>query len=310
MGVIELKAQIKSGKLNDLYIFCGEEWGVQKLYIDFMTQIIGKRLYIDTIDDIYNQLTTSRIIKSSCLYVVRDDKAIISNEKLQNQLLNGVIGNNVLVLIVTQLDKRTKFFTTFKDKIITFDKMTLQTLKKYVKRDLSITDESAKRLIELCEYDYGRIQLEEDKIRQYADKMQITNYDDVIQLFEADGVISTPAQDAVFDLVDAIACRDVDAVYSLYEDCKKIGESSLVILSVLFNTIKQILQVQSYEGNNIESATGLNSWQVKTLRNKCGYYGNMELVNILKLIHELECGVKVGKYDDPILIDYLLANIL
>ena len=135
-------------------------------------------------------------------------------------------------------------------------------------------------------------------------------YDEAFEELLEQGAIAIPPQDAVFDLVDAILKRQVKNVYYLYEQCKEIGEANMVILSVLYNNTKQVLQVQACESKDVCKSTGLTAWQVKCAKEKCGHYSFAELTNILKLIQKIQKGIITGRLEDSVSIDYLLAVIL
>ena len=304
MDISRLKADIKNRCLQDLYVFVGEEWKVQQIYIDRMAEVVGNKQYVDSINEIYNKLQNQGFFKIKKLYIIRDDKDIISNDKLQEQLLNGLIGENTVVLIFSQLDRRTKAFKTFMNKIITFDKMPLETLKKYVKREIKLSDNNIEYLINVCDYDYGRILLEIDKLKRYD------NVDSAFDALLDEGVIYQPPQDAIFDFVDAVLKRDVNLSYWMLQNCIGVKESVLVMLSVLYNSSRQVLQVQACESNDITKSTGLNSWQIKHAKSRLNYYSIGELVSILRLIQELEVGIKTGTYEEGYVMDYLLTSIL
>lgn len=60
----------------------------------------------------------------------------------------------------------------------------------------------------------------------------------------------------------------------------------------------------------MEKTTGLKSNEIYFNKNKTRYYSIGELVNVLKLIQKTEEGIKTGKIDEEISIDYILCNIL
>ena len=53
-------------------------------------------------------------MKQKYVYTVRDDKEFINEEKLQN-MLTQLIGDNVLILLLTNPDKRTKLTAMLPD---------------------------------------------------------------------------------------------------------------------------------------------------------------------------------------------------
>lgn len=90
----------------------------------------------------------------------------------------------------------------------------------------------------------------------------------------------------------------------------KYGESNIKLLSLLYNNFKIILLIQSCKSSDICKTTGLQNNQVYYNKDKTGYYSIGELVNALKIIQKTEEGIKTGKIDEQISIDYVLTNIL
>ena len=306
MILAELQNKIKTNNLENFYVFCGDEITVQQIYIK---QIARTRklevLYIDEFNDIYATLRSSSLLQKHKLFVIRDDKTILTNETVQKQLLNNeLLVDDMLILLLTRIDKRTRAFKLFNDIIINFDKLSSETLKKYVKQEVNLTDNNALKLVELCENDYGRILLEIDKIKQFDEDANL-----VLCNLIADGTIYTPPRDAIFDLVNAILDRDSRLTYALLNDCKNINESNIAILSVLYDNVKQLLQVQSYEGNNLSNATGLTDWQIRNAKKHIYRYTDKELIEIMQLIQSIDTNIKLGNIAEDISIEILLAQI-
>ena len=189
-----------------------------------------------------------------------------------------------------------------------------QLLVKYIKKYLNLTANNCSKLIDVCERSYGRILLEIDKIRQYRKALDLIRDDEMTDdyFFEQllkNGTIYKPPKDAIFDFVDAVLRRKSALSFDLLRQCYAVGEATMVLLSVLYTNVKQVLQVQSYKGNNIEKGTGLTSWQIKCAKDKMGHYSIGELVYMMRLIQKTEQGIKEGKVDEDIAVDYILVNI-
>lgn len=84
----------------------------------------------------------------------------------------------------------------------------------------------------------------------------------------------------------------------------------MVMLSVLYNNAKAVLQVQSYDGNNLSKATGLTGWQIKNAKPHVNKYSDEELIELLRLIQKCESGIKTGQIEEQFVIEYILARIL
>lgn len=302
MDVATVKSWIQTKQIPNFLIFSGPEWAVQKIYINKIAETVdGVLRYVDSIADIYSSLRSRNLIAKKTVYVIRDDKDILTNEKLQEQLNGELLGNNTLIYLLTTVDKRTKFYKAYKDTIIDFEPLKPAILKKYIQREIELPDKSAEKLMEVCEYDYGRCLLEIDKIRR-SDK--------TFEQLLADGTIYQPPKDAIFDLVDAILDRKVNESFNLLGQSYEVGEATMVMLSVLYNNTKAVLQVQSCEERDVAKNTGLSGWQIMNARKHVGKYRNGELVNILRLVRECEKGIKIGQYEDGDVMEYILVNVL
>ena len=316
MDVMTLKVKIQNNQFPDYLIFTGDEWKVQQIYIDQIAKVTGKEVRrVDSISSVYKQLRNVSFIRQAVIYIVRDDVDLLSNEKLQHQIAQGVLGNNILIHLLTNVDKRTKFYKQYKDAIIEFERLSDATLKKYIQKEIKLSERNIERLIDICEHDYGRILLEIDKIKRYYLHHQVktdrygVNYDVSFQELLKDGTIYEPPYDAIVDLADAILDRKVDKSFNLLEQSYAVGEATMVMLSVLYNKVKAVLQVQTYSGNNILKSTGLSEWQINSAKQHMGKYSEDDLIYIVRLIQQIESGIKTGIMEDQFAMPYLLVKM-
>ncbi len=314
MDVSTLKAKIKSKQLPNYLIFSGPEWKVQEIYINQISKITGKEIKrVDSITDIYSQLRNKSLMKKPVIYIVRDDKELMTNEKIQQQI-ESVLADNMLIHVLTSVDKRTKYYKAYKDTIVEFEALNEAILKKYIKKEINLSDKNCSILIEICEHDYGRILLEIDKIKRYAqahpEEFDDVGFDTYFKRLMEDGTIYEPPYDAIFDLVDAILDRKVNKAFNLLQQSYAVGEATMVMLSVLYTNAKAVLQVQTYEGNNLSKATGLTWFQIKNAKAHVNKYSEEELIYIVQLVQKIESGIKTGRMEDEFAMQYLLTHIM
>ena len=311
MDLLRLKNQIKNNEFDHIYIFAGDEWKVQQIYIEQMTKVIGNRVYLDSVSELVQKLSNKLFNSARTLYLLRDDKEFMTNEKAQIRTLE-TLSDNVLILLVSSVDKRTKFYKTYSESFVEFTTLEHAVLKRYVQKSIKLSDRNTERLMEVCENNYGRILLEIDKIKQLQEWNTAPNIsaDDCFEVLLNEKVIYQPPYDAVFDFVDNVLRRNTAVAFDLYEQCKAIGESTLVMLSVLYTNAKQVLQVQSCKSSDVAKSTGLTAWQIKKAREKLNRYSIGELVYMLKLIHSVEKGIKTGRMEEQYAIQYVLVNVM
>jgi len=177
MDATTIKSYIQNKNIPDFLIFSGPEWAVQKIYINKIAEVLNMQCrYVDSISDIYGTLQSRQMFAKDSLYIIRDDKEITHNEKIQEQLKEGLLKNNHLILLLTTVDKRIKFYKTYKDSICEFEPLKPAVLKKYIQREIELSDKNTEKLMEVCEYSYGCCLLEIDKIRRYANARNLERY--------------------------------------------------------------------------------------------------------------------------------------
>ena len=271
-----------------------------------MSEVTGNKIVrADSVSDIWDIMTIPSLFDEKCIYVVRDDKDFLSNETLQSRLSEDIFNGNILIILLTTVDKRTKLYKQFSARIVVFERMKTSVICKHLERDTALNSANCVRISAMCENDYSRIKLEIDKINRFGEEPNAA-FEELLR----QGAIYQPPKDAIFDLVDAILLRTPKRVYNLLQQCYAVNEANMVILSVLYNSAKQVLQVQSFKGQDMAKSTGLTGWQIKCAKEHMGHYSIGELVNILKLIQKIQKGIITGQIEDSLSVEYLLVNIL
>ena len=320
MTVQELKAKIKSKQIPHYLIFSGEEWKVQEIYIQQISKVLQLETQrVDSVLSIFRAVQSKSLFQKRLTYIVRDDKDLMQNEKLQQQIEQGVLGDNYLIHLVTNVDKRTKFYKSNKASICDFERLSDSMLKKYILKEIKLSERNIERLVDICEHDYGRILLEIDKIKRYIKTDRAiwgegspkqSEEDFCFQMLLKDGTIYEPPYDAIFDLVDAILARNVNRAFDLMNQSYAVGEATMVMLTVLFNNMKALLQVTTYTGENLSKGTGLTPYQIRNVKKHLGKYSENELNYIVRLIHKVTNGIKTGRMEDAFAMQYLLVHIM
>ena len=308
MEIQQVKKAIQGkAKLCPFYVFTGAEIEAQRIYINKIAEVTGKQIKrIESASGAFNK--RAGIIKTSNLFVCRDDMDFWK-QAMQYEDVAKLLGDNMLILQMTEIDKRSKASKLYAEQTVTFNYMDSEVLYKYLEMTCSLSDDRAYELIDICECDYSRILLECDKINRYADACACTPdeaYDKLIQ----DKAITRPPKDAIFDFTDAMLRGQIPQAFRLLEDCKAIGEPSLRIISVLYSNFKRVLQYQVAESKDICKETGLTPFDVKLAKQSAGTWDSRDLVFFLRTLQSIEQGIKQGEIEDSIALDYLMVSIL
>ena len=302
MEINELKQQIKTGKFDKWYIFNVQECATAKIYIKKMAEKGDFTVsYPDTISDIYSKLNQKSLISLPNIYVIIDDKDFLTNEKAWSAV--DKIQEDIVIFYYTNKDGRLKFWKNFQNRAVDFEKLDERVLIKYIQKDIDLTDDNCRLLIDACEGDYNRVLLEIDKIRNFEIRPNLYP-NSIFELLLKDGTIYRQPKDAIFDFTNAVLERDPEKAWDLLNQSYEVGEANMVLLSVLYDNIKHLLQIQS------KGHSGLNGWIVKKLSPYKDNYTNGELVRAMKLIKEASDGIKTGRVADDISVEQILVRVM
>lgn len=313
MNLMELKKSISDKSLKKLYIFTGEEVAILKIYLSKLSNVFnGPTVYTESLSGITAKLKSNSLIQSSStMYIIRDDKTVLSTEKIWNSLKNGSFQkDNIIVLVYTSLDKRGKFYKEFSDDIVIFDHLSTDILLKYIAKEVSISTDRAQFLVHICNNDYSSILLETDKVKCLANHKGIT-HNEAFDLCRNYNGFYVPPDGEIFDLLNAILSQNITETYKQLQTFVRRGDSPLAVLSLLHNNVKAILQVQCAQGHsNLGQVTGLSGFQIKNAQQFVNKYTENELIRMIKINRFCEkCIKQTGLIDINMILDFLFIKI-
>lgn len=311
MQLENLKHQLSNNTLQPLYVFMGEEVGIMDIYIKKIEELSRKAVRrVDSIATIYSKLQNQAFMPTANCYIIRDDKDYLSQEKVWPTLLSGRgQGFNTIILVYTDIDKRSKFYKAHADIIVQFDKLIPEVLAKYIRRDIGLEVDLGVKFARACDNDYSRILLESDKLVTLKNVMNIS-IEEAYKVAMKEELIYTASRDVTFEFIDAVCRRQVLHSFGLLQELKSTTDSPLGAITLLYNNFKNILLVQSAGGGDIAGKTGLTGWQIAQANEKKGRYTVAELVRALKIIRSVETGIKTGKIESQLALDYVLVSII
>lgn len=314
MELQELHRELTRKQYDKLYIFTGDDWKVQQIYIQQIAKVSGLDLvYVDGINSIINHIGSKSLIFKSKCYVITDEKSFITEKDAIAKLLERVEkSDDILILKFSNIDKRGTLYKKFGDRVVNFESLPREMLVKYIQKKIHLNNTNANLLADVCENNYGQCLLEIDKMISYAhsDVEVNVDYDIMFTQFIQDGTIHIPPRDAIFEFIDAVMDRNVNKSFKLERECLDGGEAPMVMLSVLYSHMKWTLQVQSCKDKNIERVTGLQKWEINHAKRHLNVWGTGELVYAMKLIAKVIQGIKIGEYSERTAVDYILVNVI
>lgn len=306
-----LKQEILDKKLRPYYIFTGDELALQDIYIEKIKELCGLNLVrADSVASIFTKLTAKTLIKARpSLFVIRNDEDWYKAESSWKKLLNTNLKGNVLILLYSGVEKSSKFCKFHADILTQFDYMGESILKNRLNAITGMPLPYCADIVKLCGNNYGRIKNELYKLQKFA---VANGYSWNTAYLEAkkNNMIHEEIGDIIFEFTSAVENRNIKKAYELWPKMKYTGDGPMRVLSVLYNSFRQILMVQSTPMDmRTEQVLGLNPKQIYITSQKCDKYNTFELVHIVKTLRYLEKGIKIGTVAEEFAMDYLMGII-
>lgn len=296
MNIADIQKHFSTGDFESFYIFTGEDIGLMNSYISKMSSKYGGQIIrADTLLEVWKNLTQRSLFKTleKNIYVVRDDSDVKKHEKLWHRFSS--IANGILILIYSDFPSNLKMRKVLEAHVVEFNHLTVAQLVNYITHKCSCIDrDSAEYLAVACESDLGRIDNELFKIKQ----LQIDTNTSMIQLI--DNLVYRTSIFNVFDVIDALLRKDNKVVIeglNLATDPRG-GINRMGFLTILYNTFNTAARVMgNVWDKDIEKRSGIPYFKAKNIWQKCKYT-QLSCVNAVKLVQEVESGIKKGRYDE------------
>ena len=273
MDIKLLKTDILSNNIPNFLIFEVYEYALAEQYIDYISSTINKpiKLYYSSKEVIYDIETN---LKEDYLYIIYNDKSVISDEDIVKALTNS---KRNIIVYYTELDKRSLFYKNNKNYIVEFKKLDKNTLLAYAiklckDKKCSIDQGKLITLIEYCNNDLGILINELDKIFT----LEQENSNILTKYLLEEGFIDY-RETNIFDFINLILNKDKKA----FEYYLRINESPVNILINLFNISKKRF---------ISSR-------------------NLFYKDVMKLSYNLYCRILSGTIDSSYSIKYLMLKV-
>jgi len=312
MDITELKQELLDKKIRPFYVFTGDELALQDVYIDKIKEISELSLsYIDNVSNVYSKLTARTLFKCEPqIFICRNDEIYKQTEKSWQQFIDAKsLRGNILILRYSD-EKANSSFSKKHEKVLTrFDFVSTSLLKNRLQAVTGMPLPYCEDIVKMCGNNYGRIQHELYKLGTYAALNGFSWNSAYLQAKKID-LIHENVGDIIFQFTDAILERNIKKAYNLWPKMKYTGDGTMRVLSVLYNSFRQVLMVQSSPDKlRTEEVLGMTKGQIYVSAQKCNRYNLFELVDIIKKLRYLEKGIKVGAVAEEFAMDYLMGEI-
>lgn len=314
MDIVSLNQEIRDKKLSSsLYIFCGEEMEIMNDYIEKISSISNLPvMHIDSMDVIYHKIKNTSLFGTSYLYViVEDGKYLKQQNSVWERFNQSNFGNDMVILIYSNLDKRSKFYNFHKEDIVLFEKLSEKVLISLAIKKFGISQDNASRLAKRCDYSYGRMVREYEKINNYAKATNLDIDKAFHKAFDLNLVV-IDTKNVINDFIANVLDADYESTWFYKSIMEASNEPHLKILSSLYIAIKSVMQIQDCQSKNRESIlnkTGISIDNLERYESFKGIYPTHVLINALLNIRISEESIKSGNLDMEIALEKCLCDL-
>jgi len=334
MSISALKQDIKNKKLNNLYLFYGDEDYLIKYYIKSMEDIILaddqtglNKIVIEENVDIQKIIEACEtmpifcekklvLVKNSGMFKSRGGAKSKQNKK--DELLDYVqnVPSHVCVIFwEKEIDKRLKIVDVIKKQrlIVEFPYQNQNELVRWVMKvvqsnNKEIDTQTASFLIEVCEPGMNDILNELNKVLLFLGERTKVTVEDIEKL------CTKSIKSRVFDLIDAISERNVDTALKLLNDMIILKEPFPKILFLIAKQLRQILGMKllNEEGLDMKDASakmGLTPYIGSKIFKQANYFSTDKLKAAIQEALEFDISIKTGKINDRTALELLICNL-
>ena len=313
MNLVELRKQIKSNSLNNVYIFTGEETKIMKIFLEQMAQIKNcEILPLESAVNLYNKLGVKRLVKKPAIYTITDDVAYTKQkEGIWNKVLRLPKNSpEIVVFIYNNLDKRTKFYKFFENYIVEFTKLSESVVANYLIKDYNVSKRTAEYIVRSCKANYTMSLLELNKLLCYQNLHNLSEEDAFSCCREEGILVELKSENVLQYFVNSFLSKEFVVCFTLMQDIDLKVDPPLKILAYLYNSFRALFDVVAYEsGLSYKKGESVsNFWAVKNVEIFGLHWSIKQVYEILKYLQNLEKSIKTGIVEPDKFLKILLVQ--
>ena len=298
-----------------IYTLYGEDtFGMNKFINDLMKkeQIEDKITYDyeeSNIKDVLEECSYNDLFGNKKLVVLNNATFLTGKTTLNDDSLELYINNpnelTILILKVNEdkLDERKKLVKLLKEKstLKAYKSLDIKDINIYIKNYLlnegyKIDNNIIPLIASRINGNTKVLNSELDKLMLYKISDKIITKDDVLK------VITKYEEDNIFKLVDAVIKKDKPSIFTLYKGLIDNKEEPAVIMSLLSNNLRIILQSgilykDGYSKDKIASYLKEHPYRISLALENSRLIEKKELINDLNKLAILDYQIKSGEVD-------------
>ena len=337
ISVENLEKELKTGKLNSIYLLYGEELFLLENTLKKIKKLFGECIkginYINIDETNYNELIQDietpafgyekkLIIARNTGLLKKDGKRKNAELEKEREKLVNYINNNIdiikqgiiLVFIEEDTDSKKELFKTIDkngvvcnfeyQKPIQIEKRIEAICKAY---EVQIDNTTLRYFIECCGTNMQELINEIRKLIEYAGKGGKIAKEDI------DKLSIKKLESVIFDLTDSLGKKETAKALEVLQNLIYAKEPLQKILITLYNHFKKIYFTKIAIQNGKDITTSLNlkpnqTFLVSKYKMQAGYFKQGELEQILQKLRDLDYQYKNGLIDLQVGLEAILCR--
>ena len=218
--------------------------------------------------------------------------------------------DTIIIFVEEEVDKRSRLYKAVKDsgycaELNSPDERTLKLwMKQYFKENgLAISEDDIIYMIERVGSSMELLRNESDKLIAYVDKNQVVRKADI------DAITNKAITAQIFDMTDAIAAKNLKLAMDKYSDLIAMKESPLMILYMITRMFRQLYEVKTFTGSDMDKILGLHPFVAKKYSGIARSFTKETLLGAMEYGAELEMMVKTGQIQDKFSVELFIVKL-
>ena len=314
---LKLKQQLKSGTMQNLYLFFGEETFVKDSYVKYMEKLVPddsfgdfNKLFIDgdnaadCIDDAVDSFPIMAerkiiIVKNSGIFAAKTDA---ETREFWTKRLSDIPDFAILIFDEQEVDKRSVLYKTVSKHGLPVEFCYLESyeIAAWIVREAhnngrKISKASAEYLMSLCDAGLINIKNELDKLYSYCGEE--------IYSSDIDKVVSKPLGVVIFDITDAIINGDNDTAVKTFLKLKENKTPVFNILYLLSSNFEKLLKCKllcerGADIGTVKAKIGVSDGAAKRYMKNSRLFSEDYLINMICGSADCDLMIKQGQSDE------------
>ncbi len=337
MTVEMLEKELKEGKLNEMYLFYGEETYLMDTFLKKIRNLFGEQIkginYVEIDDTNLEQLISNLqtpsfgypkklvIVKNTGLFKRELKKKGTNFQELRDKICDylkeeqDIIKQDNLLMFVEESVDKGKMLSCLEEIGATICNFEYQKLPNIVARlkaickayKVNIEDNTLKYFIECVGCNM------QDLINEIRKQIEYVGQEGTITKESIDLLTIKQIESVIFDLTDSLGKKDIKQASIVLQNLLYAKEPIQKILITLYNHFKKLYftKLALKQNRNLMESLALKPNQTfltGKYKTQANYFEETELKQILSAFIDLDAGYKSGKIDLNIGLETILCN--